>query len=156
MAVHRVRRASEELGDGRELSRVERVQESGDVCSQGFEHAMDVSHTLLCGGEDLLTPVAGVWFTTKVPGSLQPRHHTGNRATRQAGDRDQLATGHLPALAQHVEALEIRWAQPEALRDRVVKEHRRSAVSTRQPPDDRLDQLRLVLACNSHRIRSSS
>jgi hypothetical protein len=62
-----------------------------------------------------------VWFTTQVSGPLQPGNHTSNRATSQAGDRAQVAASHRAALAQQVEALVIGWAQPEALRDRVVK-----------------------------------
>jgi hypothetical protein len=71
--------------------------------------------------EALSTPIVGVWFTTQVSGPLQPGNHTSNRATSQAGDRAQVAASHRAALAQQVEALVIGWAQPEALRDRVVK-----------------------------------
>ena len=60
------------------------------------------------GVEDLLTPVVRVRFTTEVSGPLQPRDHTGDRATGQASDRGRLAAGNRPALAQQVEALVIR------------------------------------------------
>src|SRR5579859_5142990 len=85
---------------------------------------------------------------------LQPRDHTGDRATGQARDRAQIAAGHRPAVTEQVEALVIRWAEPQALRDRVVKQHYRRAVLARQPPHDLPSQFLLALACSPHRISS--
>ena len=154
MTVGNVRAASQELGDGGELVTIEILQQRGHISSYGIERVMDVSHPLERWVEDLLTPVVRVRFTAQVSGPHQPRHHTSDRATGQVSNRGQVAAGHGPALAQQVEALVIRWTQTQALRDRVVKQHRRNAVSAHQPSDDLFGQLTLPLGCSSVRRRS--
>src|SRR5258707_2449508 len=86
-------------------------------------------------------------------GSFQPGDYTGNRAAGQASNRGQLAAGHRLVLAQQIEALVVCWAQPQALRDRMVKQHHRSAVPTHQPSDDLVGQVMLVLAYRFRLIR---
>jgi hypothetical protein len=81
--------------------------------------------------ENLLTPVVRVRFATQISSPLQPRDHTGDRATSQASDRAQIAAGRRTTVAQQVEAFVIGWAQPQALRDSVVKQHHGGAVPAR-------------------------
>src|SRR5260370_38027852 len=112
MTVDKVCGASQELGDSGELVSIEILQKSGHVFSQWVDHVLDV-RPLQCQVEDLLTPVVRVRFTTQVSRPLQPRDHTGDSATGQAGYRAQITAGHRPALTQQIEALVIRWAQPQ-------------------------------------------
>lgn len=112
MTVGKVRAAYQELGNSGELVGVETLQQRGHVFTYWVEHILDVSHSLQCWVEDLLTPIVRIRFTADVSRSLQSRDYPGDRATSHASDRGQLAADHRTALAQQVEALVIRWAQP--------------------------------------------
>jgi hypothetical protein len=132
---------------------IEILQQDGHVFPKWVNHILNV-RALQCQMENLLTPVMWVRFATYVSSSLQPRDHSGDRATRQASDRTEIAPSHRSPLAQQVEALVIGWTEPEALGDRVVKQHYRCAVLARQSANDLVGQLVLALACSPHRIRS--
>ena len=151
MAVDKVRTASQELSDRGKLVLVEMFQHRSDVFSQWVDHVLNV-RPIQCQMENLLTPIVPVRFTTQVSGPFHSRDNTSDCATGQASDRTQITAGHRPTVAQQVEALVIRWAQPQTLCDCVVKQHHRGAVPARQPPDDFLDQFVLGAAGSFHQI----
>jgi hypothetical protein len=121
---------SQELGYSRELMSIELVQQRCDVFPQRTDYVINM-RPLQGHMKNLLTPVILVRLTAQVSRALKPRNHTGDRTTCESSNRTKIATGHGPAVAQQVEALVIRWAEFQALRDRVVKQDDRSAMPTR-------------------------
>ncbi len=162
MTVGKFRALRQELGDGGELVCIETFQQRGHVFSYRDKYAVDLSRTLHVWVKELPTLVLRVRFTTQKSSSLQPCDHTGHCSRGQASDRgqfaggDRLSGGDPPTFTQQIEALMVRWTQPQTFSNSLMKQHHRSAVSSRQPPDDLFDQLLIAFARSFHLASSLS